>query len=728
MRLFQKLLLWLAVATVLGCGPAAGVNPEDEVVDSVQDAVTPAPAYPLKISANGRYLEDQGGTPFLWVGESVWTAAASMTPAQMDLYLDNRRAKGFSVAQVMLIATLFAKNAPNDAAGHPPFTSTLSPGVFDMTTPNAAYFQTVEVFFQKAQARGMAVLVAHNYLGYQGGNQGWFTTLKANGAARVRQWGQWVGARYKNQSNLIWLAGGDYTPADADKWVVDESSQGIRDAGATQLMTAHTARGETSASIWGSRSWFNIDTVYTGPPNAMPPLFRTEYARTPARPIFMIEARYENELDWTPGMIRYQAYQPYLTGGMGQIFGNEPIWHNEGTGIYPPPPFSWQTALDMQGSQDMGRLASVLGARTWSKLVPDSSHTLLTSGFGSGLAEIVASRASDGSFALVYVPSTGTGSNTFTIAMSQLSGPVTAQWYNPTSGAYTTLTSSPFANSANQTLSTPGNNGTSTNDWLLVLTASSSPSVLTSISVTPASASVSPNASQAFAATAFDQFAQPLSPQPSYAWAVSGGGTISSAGVFNAGGSAGGPFSVTASSGGKTGSASVTVATGATTTLSALADAYVRDGSYAATNFGSTTDLVAKNDGPDWTRRSYLKFDTSSVSGAASGVKLRLFGSIAGGEQVSTSIFPVADSSWTESGINWNNKPAAGSSALGAFTVIGATGTWYEWTVTAYVNAERAAGRNLISLVVVIPGQNTNPVTFNSDEAASNRPQLVVTF
>src|SRR6185369_294594 len=41
----------------------------------------------------------------------------------------------------------------------------------------------------------------------------------------------------------------------------------------------------------------------------------------------------------------------------------------------------------------------------------------------------------------------------------------------------------------------------------------------------------------------------------------SGGGTISSAGVFTAGATAGGPFTVTAASGGKSGTASVSVAT-----------------------------------------------------------------------------------------------------------------------------------------------------------------------
>ncbi len=82
---------------------------------------------------------------------------------------------------------------------------------------------------------------------------------------------------------------------------------------------------------------------------------------------------------------------------------------------------------------------------------------------------------------------------------------------------------------------------------------------LTSIAVSPASASVNTSATQQFSATARDQFATSLSPQPTFTWTVSGGGSISGSGLFTAGASAGGPYTVTAQSGSITGTASVTV-------------------------------------------------------------------------------------------------------------------------------------------------------------------------
>lgn len=89
---------------------------------------------------------------------------------------------------------------------------------------------------------------------------------------------------------------------------------------------------------------------------------------------------------------------------------------------------------------------------------------------------------------------------------------------------------------------------------------SSAPPALTSITVTPASVSVQTGGTQQFTAMALDQFGQPLSPQPTITWAVSNGGTIVSGnGLFTAGGTAGGPFTVTATSGVVSGTASVAV-------------------------------------------------------------------------------------------------------------------------------------------------------------------------
>lgn len=81
----------------------------------------------------------------------------------------------------------------------------------------------------------------------------------------------------------------------------------------------------------------------------------------------------------------------------------------------------------------------------------------------------------------------------------------------------------------------------------------------TTLSVTPAAASVLVNASLQFAASGSDQFGDALTSSSSIAWTVSGGGAIDPSGLFTAGSTAGGPYTVSASLGSVTGAAQVVV-------------------------------------------------------------------------------------------------------------------------------------------------------------------------
>ena len=79
------------------------------------------------------------------------------------------------------------------------------------------------------------------------------------------------------------------------------------------------------------------------------------------------------------------------------------------------------------------------------------------------------------------------------------------------------------------------------------------------VTVSPATATVYTGGAQQFSATAYDQFNNTMATQPTFTWAVtSGGGTVSSTGLFTAP-SAAGTSVVTASSATVSGSATVTV-------------------------------------------------------------------------------------------------------------------------------------------------------------------------
>ncbi|HYP74520.1 MAG TPA: malectin domain-containing carbohydrate-binding protein, partial [Polyangiaceae bacterium] len=84
---------------------------------------------------------------------------------------------------------------------------------------------------------------------------------------------------------------------------------------------------------------------------------------------------------------------------------------------------------------------------------------------------------------------------------------------------------------------------------------------LGALNVTPKNAQVAPLATQQFSATQTDQFGAPIAGQPSVTWSVSGGGTISATGLFTAGTTTGGPFTVTASGATVSGTSTFSVST-----------------------------------------------------------------------------------------------------------------------------------------------------------------------
>src|SRR6266545_3817587 len=168
----------------------------------------------------------------------------------------------------------------------------------------------------------------------------------------------------------------------------------------------------------------------------------------------------------------------------------------------------------------------------------------------------------------------------------------------------------------------------------------------------------------------------------------------------------------------------------ATTTLNPIADAYVEGGAWANDNFGTSTGLFTQtSNNATSSYDSYLKFDTSSTGGVGSvaSAKLRISASLSGGS-IGMSVYAVSDTSWAETAITWNNKPARGS-ALGNVTVAGVSFAYYEFDVSGYVIAEKAAGRNIVSFALHNPANSSRFIWMQSRETSSgNPPQLVLTL
>jgi hypothetical protein len=149
-------------------------------------------------------------------------------------------------------------------------------------------------------------------------------------------------------------------------------------------------------------------------------------------------------------------------------------------------------------------------------------------------------------------------------------------------------------------------------------------------------------------------------------------------------------------------------------TITPSADSQVTEAT-PGKNYGNTTYLQV--DGDSGARvESYILFDVSGLSGPVSGAKLRIYdrgnGSTNGPELYGT------DTSWTESGLTWSNRPGRTSAMLGDLGNVGAN-VWVEYDVTSLIT-----GNGTYSFVLA--ADSNDGLTFSSRQDAQP-PQLVLT-
>jgi endoglucanase len=127
-------------------------------------------------------------------------------------------------------------------------------------------------------------------------------------------------------------------------------------------------------------------------------------------------------------------------------------------------------------------------------------------------------------------------------------------------------------------------------------------------------------------------------------------------------------------------------------------------------------------------RETYLLFNAGAVTNVSTAT-LRVYGivDLTTVPSVPVGVFPVANTTWTENTLTWNNKPATGGTALASATVTNTAYSYITWDVTGYVQSELQAGRTNISLALKSLASHDPRIFWNSSEFGSNPPQLVIT-
>lgn len=149
-------------------------------------------------------------------------------------------------------------------------------------------------------------------------------------------------------------------------------------------------------------------------------------------------------------------------------------------------------------------------------------------------------------------------------------------------------------------------------------------------------------------------------------------------------------------------------------------DTYIRGGTYADNNYGAADELVVKiGDNESYMRKALLQFDLSSLSNVQQAI-LRLYANSA--KTTTLNAYLLSDD-WEEASVTWNTLPAIGSSILSAD--FESEGMYYEFDLTNIVTTE-FEGDETLSIIFTDDAASNTTISFNSKEADSYLPQLVV--
>lgn len=387
-----------------------------------------------------------------------------LTKEETEKYLENRRSKGFTVIQAVALAELDGLNTPN-AEGHKPLIDN------DPLKPDENYWQHVDWVIKKAEENGLFIGLLPTWGDKVDPRYGPGPVVfnKEN----AYKYGQWIGSRYKNSPNIIWINGGDREGGGDNYPVWNALAEGIKSVDTSHLMTFHPWGGHSSSEWFHNSPWLDFNMCQTGHRDRSYAetrrLLVTDYNLTPVKPCLDGEPRYEDiEIKSQSGLpdrfddadIRQALYWSLFSGACGHTYGCQAIWQMWSADKKPRGNvrLTWYEALDMPGAFNLIHARRLFESRPFLSRVPDQS--MIASVNFSDIDFVVATRG-DG-YAMVYFP---TGLEAEIIPDAIGGKKIKAWWYNPRNGESKFLGT--FKGKGTVKFAPPSSGRG--NDWILVL-------------------------------------------------------------------------------------------------------------------------------------------------------------------------------------------------------------------------------------------------------------------
>lgn len=429
----------------------------------------------LAISENKRFLQYNDGTPFFYLGDTAWELFHRLNREEVDLYLEDRARKGFTVIQAVALAELNGISEPN-AYGFLPFENNDPSQPLIKEGPDNDYWDHVDYVVKKANELNLYIGFLPTWGRY------WHDGTPVFNKQNARSYGEFLGRRYKD-AQIIWILGGDRNPENENqKDVIRAMARGLGDGDeGIHLRTFHPTGGHGSAQFFHTEDWLDFNMRQNGHEVEYANYSKTadDYNRTPVKPVIDGEPLYEDHPvafqakrrgHSIASDIRRALYWDLFNGAFGHTYGHHSVWQ-----MYDPdqsrpvnnPLMPWYDAIHQPGSEQMiyGRL--LIESRPFFSRIPATQKLLVTGKIptsmpGEGRYRFVATCDQEYSYAMIYAPV----GRKFTVRMSALNGnKIKAWWYNPRTGkaSYAGI----YPNKGEKTFISPDPGEMV--DWILVL-------------------------------------------------------------------------------------------------------------------------------------------------------------------------------------------------------------------------------------------------------------------
>jgi Protein of unknown function (DUF4038)/Putative collagen-binding domain of a collagenase len=422
----------------------------------------------IKVSANKRYLVKADGTPFFWLGDTAWELFHRLNREQAAYYLKRRADQGYTVVQAVALAEFDGLHVPNPYGDLPLLYD-------DPNQPNEAYFKHVDYIIDKAAENNITIAFLPTW-GDKVMKSTWGKGPEIFTPENARRYGQWLGKRYKDKKNIIWILGGDRNPQNETHLAIwramaDGVLAGVGDNDKA-LLSFHPQPNDLGAGeYFHNDNWLDFNMFQTGHcrDTRVFDKIQASYNRAPVKPVIDGEPIYEdhpvcfnaNDLGISNAYdVRKSAYLDLFAGAFGHTYGCHDIWQ-----FYSPyreavngPKIFWQEAMELPGANQMKFVRKLMESRPILERVPDQS--LIVEHDLPAAERIQATRGND--YAFIY----SAAGKSFTVILGKITGTkLNITWYNPRNGE---IKKSDQVTNTGQQKFTPPTSGYG-QDWVLIL-------------------------------------------------------------------------------------------------------------------------------------------------------------------------------------------------------------------------------------------------------------------